>query len=184
MFPKIRIGHCRIQHWGTGGWLPIHSVGETLRFKYQTSRLGTNGETPRYIGWDNLLWQLVPVVWKGAKSLKCNADAWCVTAELTNSGIGISEMCPVLISRDWPRRLWLFRTDFACHGRSNQLVGGNVMSLLTGCEQAKCCSWVWSQSWPHRVQLNNFDVVQGEFLWFTIAFRDINTAFLTQPASI
>jgi len=26
------------------------------------------------------------------------------------------------------------------------------MSLLTGGEQAKCCSWVWSQSRPHRVK--------------------------------
>jgi len=35
-----------------------------------------------------------------------------------------------------------FSGGLACHGRSNQLVGGNVMSLLTGGEQAKCCSWV------------------------------------------
>jgi len=35
-----------------------------------------------------------------------------------------------------------FPGGLACHGRSNQLVGGNVISLLTGGEQAKCCSWV------------------------------------------
>jgi len=36
----------------------------------------------------------------------------------------------------------IFPGGLACHGRSNQLVGGNVMSLLTGGEQAKYCSWV------------------------------------------
>jgi len=34
-----------------------------------------------------------------------------------------------------------FPGGLACHGRSNQLVGENVMSLLTGGEQPKCCSW-------------------------------------------
>jgi len=59
-----------------------------------------------------------------------------------------------LISRDGPRRFPVtFPGGPACYGRSNQLVGGNVMSLLTGGEQAKCCSWVWSQSRPHQVKL-------------------------------
>jgi len=34
-----------------------------------------------------------------------------------------------------------FPGGLAYHGKSNHLVGGNVMSLLTGGEQAKCCSW-------------------------------------------
>jgi len=45
--------------------------------------------------------------WKGTNLGRC------VTAELTNSGIEISEVrsLPGLDIRDWPRRLWLFRPD-------------------------------------------------------------------------
>ena len=95
---------------------------------------------------------------KGCQSRKGNAGwwwQWCVTAELTNSGIRISEVrsLPGLDITGLAASPLTFPGGLACHGRSNQLVGGNVMSLLTGGEQAKCCSWGWSQSRPHRVNL-------------------------------
>jgi len=67
----------------------------------------------------------------------------CVTAELTNSGIGIPEVhsLPGLDITGLTASPLTFPGGLACHGRSKQLVRGNVMSLLTGGEQAKCCSW-------------------------------------------
>ena len=41
----------------------------------------------------------------------------------------------------------------ACHGRSSEHVGENEMSLLSGSSQVESCSWGWSQSLPHQVQL-------------------------------
>jgi len=67
----------------------------------------------------------------------------CVTAELTDFGIRISEvrsLCGVDIT-GWAALLLTFLGGLACHGRSNQLVGGNVMSLLTDGEKKNCCSW-------------------------------------------
>jgi len=59
--------------------------------------------------------------------------------------------------------------------------GGNVISLLTGGEHAKCCSWVWSQTRPHRVNLftcylncmclilfAEFNTVPSFFCWFLV----------------
>jgi len=72
------------------------------------------------------------------------ADDGPGTAELTDSGIGISQVrsLPGLDIRGWAALLLTFPGGLACHGRSNQHVGGNVMSLLTGGDQAKWCSWV------------------------------------------
>jgi len=70
-------------------------------------------------------------------------QAMIVTAELTNSGIGISEVCS-LSGLDMPglaASTLTFPGGLACHSRNNQLVGGHAMCLLTGGEQAKCCSW-------------------------------------------
>jgi len=65
------------------------------------------------------------------------------TTELTNSGIGISEVrsLPGLDITGLAASPPTFPGGRACHGRSNQLVGENVMSLFTRGEQAKCCSW-------------------------------------------
>ena len=96
----------------------------------------------------------LPVCWlwtNKKKSEKGNAGWWwqrCVTAELTDFGIRISEvrsLCGVGIGR--------VASDFCgrtCLSWKKQPARGNVMSLLTGGEQTKCCSWVWSQSRPHR----------------------------------
>ena len=56
-----------------------------------------NGETTRYKSWANFLRQNQYLFVKGCQSWKGNAGLWwqwCVTAELTNSGIGISEVWP------------------------------------------------------------------------------------------
>ena len=62
---------------------------------------------------------------------------------ITNSGIGSSEVrsLPGLDITGLAASPVTFPGGLACHGRSNQLVGENVMSLLTGGEQPKCCSW-------------------------------------------
>ena len=64
-------------------------------------------------------------------------------AELTDFGIRISEVrsLPGLDVTGLAASPLTFPGGLACHERSNQLLGGNLMSLLTGCEQAKCCSW-------------------------------------------
>jgi len=54
--------------------------------------------------------------------------------DASDFGIGISEvrsLCGVDIT-GWAASLLTFLGGLACHGRSNQLVGGSVMSLLTG----------------------------------------------------
>ena len=60
-------------------------------------------------------------------------------SELTNSGIGISEVrsLPGLDITGLAASPLTFPGGLACHGRSNQLVGGNVMSLLTGRNRQK-----------------------------------------------
>jgi len=115
-----------------------------------------NGVTTRYTSWANFSAKISTGFVKGCQSWKGNAGRWwqrCVTADLTDFGIGISEvrsLCGVDIT-GWAALLLTFPGGLACHGRINQLVGGNVMSLLTGGEQARSCSWVWSQSRPHQV---------------------------------
>jgi len=47
----------------------------------------------------------------------------------------------------WAVSLLTFPGGPACHGRSNQLVGENVMSLLTGGELTKCCLWGEEYDW-------------------------------------
>jgi len=69
------------------------------------------------------------------------------------SGFQRCVACPVFISRDWPRHLWLFRADLPAMEESTSSWGKNVMSLLTGGEQAIFFSWIWSQSRYHRVDL-------------------------------
>jgi len=140
-------------------------MGETLRFKYQTSRSRTKrGNTEvQKLSWFPLS-KSVPVLWKGANLEKAmqaddsdGNDSSPPSSPTAESGSQRCVACPVLISRDWPRRLWptCVSGGLACHGRSNHLVGGNIMSLLTGGEHAKSCSWGWSQSLPHRVQFQN-----------------------------
>jgi len=115
-----------------------------------------NGESPRYKSWANFLRQNQYRFCERVQSQEGNAGQWwqwCVTAEFTNSGIGISEVrsLPGLDTTGLATSPLTFPGGLACHGRSNQLVGGNVMSLLTGGEQATYCSWEWFQSRPHRV---------------------------------
>ena len=140
-------------------------MGETLRFKYQTSRSRTKrGNTEvQKLSWFPLS-KSVPVLWKGANLEKAmqaddsdGNDSSPPSSPTAESGSQRCVACPVLISRDWPRRLWptCVSGGLACHGRSNHLVGGNIMSLLTGGEHAKSCSWGWSQSLPHRVQFQH-----------------------------
>ena len=139
----------------------IHSVGETLRFRYQTSRSCTkrcNHEIQKAELICSAKISISSV--KGCQSRKDNAGRWwqrCVTAEPTDFGIGISEvrsLCGVDIT-GWAASLVTFPGGLACHWRINHLVGGNVMSMFTGGEQTKYCSWVRSQSRPHRVQLSS-----------------------------
>jgi len=136
----------------------IHSVGETLRFKYQTSRSGTKrGSTEVQKLSNNFLCQnqylfceRVPISKRQCRpmmAMMCHRRA-------NNSGIGISKVrsLPSLDITGLAASPLTFPGGLACHARSNQLVGGNVMSRLTGGEQAKCCSRGWSQSQSHRVQ--------------------------------
>ena len=69
-------------------------------------------------------------------------DASPTNSQTSASGSQKSVACAGLISRDGPRRFLLFRADSAAMGEATSSWGGNVMSLLTGGEQAKCCSWV------------------------------------------
>jgi len=66
-------------------------------------------------------------------------DASLPSSQTSASG---SQRCVACAGLGWAASLLTFADRLVCHGRSNQLVGGNVMSLLTGGEQTKCCSWV------------------------------------------
>jgi len=71
-------------------------------------------------------------------------------AELTDFGIRISEvrsLCGVDIT-GWAVSLLTFLGGLACHERSNQLVGQNVISLLTGGEQTMLSVAMISKSAP------------------------------------
>jgi len=112
--------------------------GVIMEYKVQTPPChGGSWRAPGYKSWANSSVKISTGFAKGCQSRQGNAGwwwQWFVTAELTNSGIGISEVCslPDLDITGLAASPLTFPGGLACHGRSNQLVGGNVMSQLTG----------------------------------------------------
>ena len=105
-------------------------VGGTLRLSTRPRDRVQNGETPRYKG-------LCQNQYRRCSISEGNAGRWWqggVTAELTHSSFGISEVrsLPGVDTTGLATSLPTLSVGLACHGRSSEHVGEKQMSLGTG----------------------------------------------------